>query len=90
MPQPEPRISRFSPALARTLRPGAAMLPLPNGSCSHSQVLDPDHVKLARQVGGQLLGPVFAGVGLAGSQPGDRGLDLARRLLPRLARASLR
>src|SRR5215467_3932944 len=41
------------------------------------QVLDTDHVESAGQIGGELLGPVLARVDLAGSQPGDRGLDPA-------------
>src|SRR5450631_1525564 len=39
------------------------------------EVLDPDHVEPARDVGAGLLGPVLAPVRLAGFQPGDRVPD---------------
>src|SRR6266516_4591490 len=45
------------------------------GHVLHSQVLDADHVETPSQVGGQLLGPVLASVGLAGSQPRDRRFE---------------
>ena len=54
------------------------------------QVLDPDHVEPPRDAGAGLLGPVFAPVGLPGTQPGDRVLTRPRRFEPRLARASVR
>ena len=71
-PQPDPRIPRLSPALARTFRPGFRAFPWPSGSCSDLQVLDPDQVEPARQLRAGLLGPVLTPVRLAGLQPGDR------------------
>ena len=68
-PQPDRRISRFSPAFCRTFRPGCPACPWPSASCSDSQVLDPDHVEPARDVRGGLLGPVLPRICLAGAQP---------------------
>ena len=77
-PQPEPRIPRFSPAFAATFRPGSfGGAPGRPGHRPDVQVLDPDHVEPARQIGAGLLGPVFSPVGLAGLQPGNRQLDPA-------------
>ena len=91
IPQPEARISRFSPAFALTFLPGLLAGAFSRaGHVRHSQILEANYVEPPGQVGRQLLGPVFAGVGFAGFQPAIADLSRARRLLPRLARASLR
>jgi hypothetical protein len=43
----------------------------------HTQVLYPDHIEPAGQVGGELFGPVLARIDLVGLQPRDRRLDLS-------------
>ena len=77
-PQPDRRMPRFSPAFSRTFRagvtPGAFREP---GHVSDLQVFDADHVEAPRDIGGRLLGPVLAPVGLAGLAPGDRVPDPA-------------
>jgi hypothetical protein len=50
---------------------------------SELEIFDSDHVKLARDVGGDLLGPVLAGIRLAGSQPGYGQLHSASSVRPR-------
>ena len=50
---------------------------------SELEILDSDHVKPARDVGGDLLGPVLAGICLAGSQPGYGQLHSASSVRPR-------
>ena len=47
------------------------------------EILDFDHVKPARDVGGDLLGPVLAGIRLAGPQPGYGQLHSAPSVRPR-------
>ena len=77
-PHPDPRIPRFSPALARTFRPGLSRVPLADRVmfpiCRSSTRITSNR---PRDVRGDLLGPVFAPVGLPGLQPGDRVLDSA-------------
>src|SRR5690242_2705343 len=55
------------------------------------QVLDPDHVEPAREIGTQLLAPVLAGVRLAGLQLGYQPLHLAAtvRALPGVGELAL-
>jgi hypothetical protein len=67
-PQPDRMISRFSPAFWRMLLPGVAGRP--PGRARHVpdlEVLDPDQVESARDIGGGFLGPVFARICLAGA-----------------------
>src|SRR5215472_19329761 len=45
------------------------------GHAGDTQVLDPDQVEAAGEIGGGLLRPVFAPFGLAGPEPRDRGFD---------------
>ena len=71
-PQPDRRISRLSPALARTFRPGSSAVPLAERVmfliCRSSTRITSNRRAMS---GGGLLGPVLAPVSLAGAQPGD-------------------
>ena len=58
------------------------------GHRPHVEGFDPDRVEAARNFSGGFLDPVLAPVGLTGLQFRDRRFVRARRLEPRLARAS--
>jgi hypothetical protein len=90
-PPPGPQYLAVEPGLgadvAARVLPGAFRGP---GHVRYLQVLDPDKVEPPCEIRACLLGPVFAPVGLAGLQPGDRVLGRPRRFDPRLARACVR
>ena len=95
-PQPLARMPRFRPALAR--RRFGRYPPVVQGrvwasgawSSGDPQVLHPDHVEPAREVGAGLLHPVLAPVTGPGIQLRDRGLHPPRRFEPRRHRARRR
>src|ERR1035437_803583 len=69
-PQPDLRMPRLSPAFCATFLPGFSMVPRAERVMPlHVEVLDPDHIKPAGEVGGGLLGPVFAPAAIFGFQP---------------------
>ena len=74
-PHPDRRISRFSPALAPTFRPGLLRPPSGAGHIPDLQILDPDQVKPPRDVRAGLFRPVLAPVRFAGAHPADRVPD---------------
>ena len=77
-PHPDRKIPRFSPAFARTFRPGFSRRAFRGpGHVPDLQVFDPDHVEPPRDVRAGLLRPVLTPVRLAGPQPGDRVPDPA-------------
>ena len=92
--QQAPRRSENAPVQAGFLSDSTARLFESSLSRSRHafdvEVLHADQVEPARQVGAGLLRPILANVGLAGFAFAMASLTRARRVEPRLARASLR
>ena len=84
-PHPAPRMPRFSPALARTLRPGSSRVPFAArvmpAICRSSTRITSNRRAMSVLA---LLGPVLPPVRLPGPQPGDRVLDPAAAVRSRL------
>src|ERR1035437_1063617 len=82
-PQPDLRMPRLSPVFCATFLPGFSMVPRAERVMPlHVEVLDPDHIKPAGEVGGGLLGPVFAPAAIFGFQPCDQSLHLVAAVGP--------